>query len=164
MIKRILKVSSITLLIFLIFYIGIDLLIYTDEERILDVLSDCKKAIEEENSSLASNCLSKSYKDDYGLSKENLLKLGEGVFTKFDDFKVIIDKKEISIDKDTGILKISFKILITYNGQRAFLFGELNHSATVTLIFGKDAENERGWRITGMKDLKPKWHMEALKK
>ena len=93
-------------------YLLVDFLIYTDEERISDLLDECKRGIEEENPFKATKYLSEDYMDVYGLTQEDLREIGEDVFQKFDDFKVIFEKKEIMIDGNKAKVNMNFRILI----------------------------------------------------
>jgi hypothetical protein len=138
-------------------YFLIDYLIYSDQEKILDILELCKNGIQSEDPEPAFEYVSPNYTDIYGLSKEKLLEIAENVFSKFDDFKVLIEKTRLSLESDKAELSLSFRIMITYNGQRTFLFGDLNKPAHVILIFERTKENKIGWLITGMKNLETRW-------
>jgi len=138
-------------------YFAIDYIVYTDEERVVDILVETKKGIEAEDIITATKYVSEDYLDYYGLSKKDLQKIGKEVFEKFEDFKVIFQKKNITIENGKGIINLDFRILITYNGQRTFLFGDLNRPAAVTLLFERRRDSDKGWLLTGIKDLKSRW-------
>jgi hypothetical protein len=145
-------------------FILLDYLITTDAEKIDSIIIECKKGIEAENSNVAIKYVSDQYTDNYGLSKEKLKEIAENVFSKFEDFKVIIEKKELQIDKDKATLEISFRIMVTYNGQRTFLFGDLNKPAHAILLFKKTEENEKNWSIFEMKELETRWPIGVYKR
>jgi len=161
--KKILFLVACSFLILVCIVFLVDFLIYSDEEKLLDILEECKKGIHDENTSYALKYVSNSYKDIFGLSKEDLLKIGEGVFSKFDEFKVIIEKTEVLVESDIATLSISFRMLITYNGQRTFLFGDLNKPAFVKLLFKRSEENIKGWIIIGINELKTRWPISTIK-
>jgi len=99
--------------------------------------------------------------DEYGLLKEDLQKIGVDVYEKFEDFKVIYQKKEIEILSEGAEVFLEFKVLVSYNGQRTFLFGDLNRPASVILLLNKNESVDTDWEITGIKDLKSRWPMPS---
>ena len=161
-IKKVILNLTCLLLGVLCIYIFLDYIIYTDKERLSDILDECKASIEEEDLALVMKHVSEQYKDIYGLSRGDLNKLGEGVFDKFEDFKVIIEKQEVTIEAEKAHITLAFRILITYNGQRTFLFGDLNRAASVTLLLEKI--NDNSWLITGLKELKSRWPIPSPQK
>lgn len=120
-------------------------LMVTDEQRIKRVIYDGKAAIEQEDLEGVMEQVSRSYKDDYGLTKVSIIPLFQRLFQQFDDIQIRIEEIQITVEEgSTGRVSLQAWGTVSLGDERGYLIGTPEAPCYVVFTLAKEG---RKWRV-----------------
>ena len=143
-------------------YIGVSVLIVTDEERIEALVKQVSRAIANED---LAGCMA-VVSDDFmfepkRVNKARLASLAQGIFAEADKLEVSVSELQIRVEGDEATVSLSFRLLGEYVGrmdrfvgQKGFILGQPLKAAKATLLLRKRrlesafSKAESGWMLS----------------
>lgn len=92
-----------------VLYLAVRLLSFNDEARLRQIVYASALAVEQENILKGASFISESYEDKSKNKKQDIVKIVEGIFKKFDDIKIDIRLKTISLEKEESRVIVLYK-------------------------------------------------------
>jgi hypothetical protein len=93
----------------LVFYLAVRFLSFNDEARLRQIIYAATLAVEQENILKGASFISESYEDKSKNKKQDIVKIAEGIFKKFDDIKIDIRLKTVGLEKRESQVVVLYK-------------------------------------------------------
>jgi len=126
-----------------ILYLFVRLLSFNDEARLRQIVYASALAVEQKNALKCASFISESYEDKSKNKKQDIKKIAEGIFKKFNDIKVDIRLKIVSLEKRESQVIVLYKCYFKELGRdkKFYDVGKLK------VHFIKE---DTGWKIKSM--------------
>jgi hypothetical protein len=88
--------------------------------------------------------ISRSYRDDWGMSYESILGYVQEVMTTFSDLAVDLEPPVVEVDGGSARVRLRFVVSGTAEGRRGYVIGSPGDPVTTTQLWRKEPA---GWRV-----------------